>query len=141
MNASRAIGPSKALEIFAGLLVREIHDLLAFLRLSCNSLVHTPILRQVVCFVKCIIPVSHLSEASRLKTDLSAKVQATAEELERVKAVQASRTPLLDKIPLMDQKLDEVRDQSKENGRDLKDISGRLARMEGAMKAQSLARP
>lgn len=85
--------------------------------------------------------VSHLSEASRLKTDLSAKVQATAEELERVKAVQASRTPLLEKIPLMDQKLDEVRDQSKENGRELKIISERLARMEGAMKAQALARP
>src|SRR5258706_7137763 len=56
MDATGTIRPPKALEVFAGLLVREIHDLLALLRLSCNSLVHTPIQRQVVCFVKCIIP-------------------------------------------------------------------------------------
>jgi uncharacterized coiled-coil DUF342 family protein len=85
---------------------------------------------------------TRLSESSRIKNELSATVEKQGEEIERIKAVQEKRSITVDRIPLMDQKLDAVVEQSKENGRDIKDISAKLSRLEGKFdKSQALANP
>jgi uncharacterized coiled-coil DUF342 family protein len=81
-------------------------------------------------------------ECNDLKAKVIPKVDATVAELKDVRDEQKRRTEKIEQIPVIVEILKEVREQSRENGRDIKEMSAKLGRLEGKFeKAQAMAKP